>query len=47
MNFVLHEKKGGLGIITLNRPDKRNALNAVVIDELRAAFTELEVDEDV
>ena len=47
MSFILQEKKGRLGIITLNRPDKRNALNSVVIEELREAFTEFEADEEV
>ena len=47
MNFILQEKKDSLGIITLNRPDKRNALNAVVIDELREVFTSFEADDEV
>ncbi len=47
MNFILQEKKDRIGIITLNRPDKRNALNSVVIEELREAFTAIEADEEV
>jgi methylglutaconyl-CoA hydratase len=47
MNYILLEKKNRIGIITLNRPDKRNALNSVVIEELKEAFTSFEVDEGV
>lgn len=47
MNFVLQEKKDRIGIIILNRPDKRNALNSVVIDELKVAFSKFESDEEV
>jgi methylglutaconyl-CoA hydratase len=38
------EVRDRVGIITLNRPDKRNALNFVVIDELKRAFTLLDSD---
>ena len=47
MNFVLQEKKDRIGIIILNRPDKRNALNSVVIDELKEALSKFESDEEV
>jgi len=47
MNFILQEKKGVIGIITLNRPDKRNALNSLVIEELKEAFSNFETDEEV
>ena len=36
-----------IGYITLNRPDKRNALNFVVIKELKLAFSELEKSDEV
>jgi len=34
-NFVLSEEKAGICILTLNRPDSFNALDQVLIDELR------------
>jgi methylglutaconyl-CoA hydratase len=47
MNYVLQEKKDRIGVIILNRPDKRNALNSVVIDELKAAFHDFAADSEV
>jgi methylglutaconyl-CoA hydratase len=47
MSFILHEKKDGIGIITLNRPDKRNALNDVVIGELKEVFSKFNEDNEV
>ncbi len=35
------------GCIRLNRPEKRNALNAVMVDELNQAFDQLKEDETV
>ncbi len=43
-HFITLEVRQRVGIITLNRPDKRNALNFVVIEELKTAFTLLETD---
>lgn len=47
MNYVLQEKKDRIGIIILNRPDKRNALNSLVIDELKDAFHDFAGDSEV
>ena len=46
---IIVEKKAEnkLGIITLNRPDVRNAINPQMREELSAAFSELENDPDV
>ena len=35
-DFVTYELDGPIALIGLNRPDKRNAINEAVIDELRA-----------
>jgi len=37
----------GIATLTLNRPDKRNAMNSALLDGLRARFDELEDDRDV
>ena len=41
---VLHEKRGQAFWITINRPDKRNAINADVIAGIRAGFREAHAD---
>ena len=46
-NTILLEKKDGLGIVKINRPDALNALNATVLTELSEVFDELLVDDDV
>ena len=41
---ILVERRDAVGIVTLNRPQALNALNAALIAELGAAFDELESD---
>jgi len=41
---ILVERRGAVGIVTLNRPQALNALNAGLITELGRAFDELEGD---
>ena len=40
--FILVQSANGVRTITLNRPEKRNALSPVLIDELTEAFHEAE-----
>lgn len=42
---LIVEVKDSIGIVTINRPDKMNALNAAVMDELKQVFTELSTNE--
>ena len=43
---ILTEKRGRVGLITLNRPAALNALNAALISELLAALDDFEKDDD-
>jgi enoyl-CoA hydratase len=45
--LVLIEKSGGVATVTLNRPDKLNALNSALRSRLAAAFRELSADAEV
>jgi enoyl-CoA hydratase len=42
--LLIEKTDDGIAVITINRPDKLNALNAVVIDELDSAIAELDGD---
>ncbi len=44
---ILIEKRDGIGIVTLNRPEKLNAVNLELKNELHLALGELESDESV
>ncbi|SEV95548.1 enoyl-CoA hydratase [Cognatiyoonia koreensis] len=41
---VLMEVADGIAVVTLNRPDQRNAINIAVCDAMRAAFDRIEDD---
>jgi 2-(1,2-epoxy-1,2-dihydrophenyl)acetyl-CoA isomerase len=41
METLLVERDGGIVTVTLNRPEKKNAANGVMWDELLAVFTEV------
>ena len=47
MELVLYEVKERIGYITLNRPEKRNALSHELVMALKNAFTQAENDRDV
>lgn len=44
---ILYELKNGAAFVTLNRPEKRNALNDQLLSELRQAIIAAEADEQV
>src|SRR3982751_3475456 len=44
---VLFTSAGGVARITLNRPDKRNALNADLVEAIKAALQEAHADSSV
>jgi enoyl-CoA hydratase len=44
---LLYERRDGIGYLTLNRPEKLNALNRKVMDELDACFQTLREDSEV
>ena len=44
---LLVETRDGVAVVTINRPDKLNALNDRTVDELEAVFTALGADADV
>jgi enoyl-CoA hydratase/carnithine racemase len=44
---ILIERQGHVGLVTLNRPERRNAYTSRMGAELHAAFAELDADESV
>lgn len=46
-DVLLRERRGGVEVLTLNRPEKRNALNQDLLAALAETFTELETDDAV
>jgi methylglutaconyl-CoA hydratase len=45
-NLVQYEVKDRVGYITLNRPEKRNALSYEMVSEIKLAFMSAEADKD-
>jgi enoyl-CoA hydratase len=46
-NIIIFNSDAPLGWVTINRPDKLNALNRATIDELHTAFKTLDADRDI
>lgn len=44
---LLYDEAGGIGTVTLNRPEKRNAINDRMLDELEDVLRRKETDIDV
>src|SRR3954464_4143910 len=49
MNFanLKYEAKNKIAYVTINRPEKLNALNMAVMEDLRAAFTAIKADKEI
>ena len=47
LKYVLVESRGEVAVITVNRPDKLNALNAETVNELRTALEQVADDDGV
>ena len=45
--MVDYEKRGNIGIITINRPDARNAVNTAVATGIEEAIDKIEADDEV
>jgi enoyl-CoA hydratase len=46
-SHIQFEIKDGIAVLTINRPEKLNALNDAVIQELSEAVTEIETDDEI
>jgi 2-(1,2-epoxy-1,2-dihydrophenyl)acetyl-CoA isomerase len=44
---LLFERRAGIAHVTLNRPDRLNALNRALITDLRAAAAAIDADQDI
>ena len=47
MGNILVEKKGKIGIITVNRPEQLNSMNSATRSEMTQSFEDMETDSDV
>jgi len=45
--LLVEKRPDGIAVLTINRPDKLNALNATVMSELEGALAELDADRQV
>jgi len=44
---IIYEIRNSIGWVTLNRPEKRNALNHEIVNQLKSALAEAETDDQV
>ena len=44
---IIYDKNDGIAVITLNRPERRNAINTQMRDDLVAALDDAESDEQI
>lgn len=47
MSQVLFEKHGPVAIVTLNRPERLNAISETLLDDLHAALLKAQLDESI
>src|SRR5437870_304582 len=47
MEPVLVERRGRVGLVTLNRPEKLNALNSALVNQLELALKTLDGDDEI
>src|SRR5260370_38883782 len=47
MKAILVERHGRVGLVTLNRPEKLNALSSALVNQLELALRELNADDDI
>ena len=47
MAFVELEKKGAVGVITMNRPEALNALNKQTLEDLNTVLDQVENDPEI
>jgi len=47
MEYLLIEKIDSIGVITINRPDALNAMNAGVVTELSTAVSDMIADNNI
>jgi enoyl-CoA hydratase/carnithine racemase len=47
MEPILVERHGRVGLVTLNRPEKLNALSSALVNQLELALRELNADDDI
>ncbi|SFU19644.1 enoyl-CoA hydratase-related protein [Mesorhizobium sp. YR577] len=45
-DFISYESSGGVAVVTLNRKERKNALNQAMVDELRAAWKRFRDSDD-